>query len=34
VEHGAGELVAALAAVELDQDAAPVRLVVDIGEQV
>jgi hypothetical protein len=34
VEHGAGEPVAALAAVELGQDAAPVALVADVGEQV
>ena len=31
VEHGAGELVPALATVQLDQDAASVRLVVNVG---
>ena len=34
VEYGAGELMPALATVELHQDAAPVCLVIDVGQQV
>ena len=34
VEHSTGKLMPALAAVELHQDAAPVCLVVDVGQQV